>query len=95
MNQLCGSPKNRKKTNTLEYDYYENVKEKHYLGKYKPDKNSIGYKNSKYIPEIETFNFNKNDNNNKPNNVNIDNNIDNINFNGSNRINFAIKSTII
>ena len=95
MNQLCESPKNRKKTNPLEYNYYENVKEKHYLGKYKPDKNSIGYKNSKYIPEIETFNYNYNNNNNKPNNVNINNNIGNINFNGNNKINFAIKSTII
>ena len=93
MNQLFESPKNRKKTDPLEYNYYENIKEKHYLGRYKPDKNSYGYKNSKYIPEIETFSFN---NKNKSNNINIEsNNIGTLNFNGNNKINFAIKSTII
>ena len=80
------SPKNCKKTNPIEYNYYENVKERHYLGKYKPDQNDINYKNSKIIPEIETFNF---DGNNSAPNYNSNNN------NASNKLNFAIKSIII
>ena len=80
------SPKNCKKTNPIEYNYYENVKERHYLGKYKPDENDINYKNSKIIPEIETFNFDSN--NTVPKNNNNDNN-------ASNKLNFAIKSIII
>ena len=80
------SPKNCKKTNPIEYNYYENVKERHYLGKYKPDQNDINYKNSKIIPEIETFNF---DGNNSAPKYNSNNN------NASNKLNFAIKSIII
>ena len=93
MNQTFQSPKNCKKTNPLEYDYYENVKERHYLGKYRPNKNDICYKNSTYVPEIETFNFN---NNSSDINLNINsNNISNLNYNENNKISFAIKSTII
>ena len=89
MNSRFESPKNCKKTNPIEYNYYENVKERHYLGKYKPDENDIYYKNSKIIPEIETFNF---DNNSV---VKINNNKDNNDNNASNKLNFAIKSIII
>ena len=87
MNNRFDSPKNCKKTNPIEYNYYENVKERHYLGKYKTDENDINYKNSKIIPEIETFNFNSN-NPIQKNNNNNDNN-------ASNKLNFAIKSIII
>ena len=97
MSQSYESPKNCKKTNPIEYDYYQNVKERHYLGKYKPNKDSIGYKNSKNILEIETFQLYDNKNNNNSNISNGNNNISN--FNGYNRdnnkITLAIKSTII
>ena len=86
MSQSYESPKNCKKTNHIEYDYYKNVKERHYLGKYKPDENDINYKNSKIIQEIETFNFDGH--NSVPKNNNNDNN-------ASNKLNFAIKSIII
>ena len=94
MSQFYESPKNNKKTNPIEYDYYENVKERHYLGKYNPNKDSIVYKNSKIIPEIDTFTFNDNNNSN---NSNKKNNIDNFNRNNddNNKLTFAIKSTII
>ena len=98
------SPKNSKKTNPMEYNDNENVKERHHLGKYFPDKNSIGYKNSKYIPEFDYFEFSHKSNNasnNIDNKNNFNNNIGNINnfndkeFNKGNRLRFAIKSTII
>ena len=93
MSHTYESPKNCKKTNPLEYGFYENVKERHYLGKYKQNKNGINYNNSKHTPEIETFNFN----NNKLNNMDINNKkgIDKFNYNECNKFTFAIKSTII
>ena len=90
MNRKYESPKNKKKTNPIEYNYYENVKERHYLGKYKPDKDSICYQNSQMMPDIESFSFIGNSNNS--NKINDINNNDN---NGSNKLKYAIKSVII
>ena len=87
------SPENIKRPNPYEDEYYENVKERHYLGKYKPDTNDINYKNSKYVPEIESFNLNKN--NKSKNNSNFDINLEKHNYEANNKITFAIKSTIL
>ena len=91
MSHFFESPKNNKKTNPIEYNYYENVKERHFLGKYRPDKESIGYKNSKFTPEIESFDFN----NNNASHVNKNNDITNFENNGTDKLKFVIKSTII
>ena len=37
MSRRYESPKNLRKTNPMEYQDYENVKERHYLGKYRPE----------------------------------------------------------
>ena len=92
MNHNYESPKNKKKTNPIEYNYYENIKERHYLGKYKPDTDSIGYKNSKLMSDIEIESFNFNGNSNHNNKISNCNNNDN---NGSNKLKYAIKSVII
>ena len=96
MNVSYQSPKNCKKTDPLDYGYYENVKERHYLGKYNPNKNDIGFYNSKYTPEIETFNFfNHNNKSNSMNSMNANDDKDKFNYNEYNKVTFAIKSTII
>ena len=90
MNHCFESPKNCKKTNPIEYNYNENIKERHYFGKYNPNNDSMRYKNSK-LPEIETFNFSNN-----CNNVNKNDNIDSHdNNNARNKLKYAIKSIII
>lgn len=93
MNDSYHSPKNCKKSDPLEYNYYENVKERHYLGKYKPNTNDIGFNNSKHTPEIETFNFYNH--NKKTNRMNTNDAKGKFNYNEYNKVTFAIKSTII
>ena len=91
MSHCFDSPKLKKKTNPIEYNYYENVKERHFFGKYKPDKDIKDHNNSKNIPEISTFNFD--DNNLNPANKNI--NINNNENNETNKLKSLIKSIII
>ena len=84
MNHRYESPNNNQKTNP--YNYNENIKERHYLGKYNPNKDYIDYKNSK-LPEIENFTFSDN-NVNKNSCINNNNNV-------SNNFKLVINSIII
>ena len=84
MNYRYESPNNYQKTNP--YNYKENIKERHYLGKYNPNKEDIDYKNSK-LPEIENFTFSDN-NVNKNSCINNNNNV-------SNNFKLVINSIII
>ena len=50
MNRRSESPENVRRTNPYEYQYYENIKERHYYGKYRPNE-----KEKNDYPETAAF----------------------------------------
>ena len=93
MNSCFESPKNRKMINPLDYNYNDDVKERHYKARYYPDMKDV--ENTKRMSNIEIENFAFNSN---CSNTNINNDIYKNNENYNKRMNdfkFAIKSIII
>ena len=89
------SPKNLRKTNPLKYQYYENVKERHYLGKYRPDENDTDFRDNNDFddfPETSAFGFCSNDNDNNLKEVPK---FEECDMKGIIRIKSAIKSLLI
>ena len=86
MSSLCESPKNVKRTDPYKYEQYENIKERHYYGKYNPSG-----KKSEYA-DTEPFYLGKRDveDNNKEKYK-----YENCDLKGKLKLKFAIKSLLI
>ena len=86
MSRRYESPENVKRTNPYEYQLYENIKERHYYGKYNPcEKVDSDY------PETAAFTLGKNSDENEKEKYEFDD----CDLKGKLRIKLAIKSLLM